>query len=62
MSFEMKHRDTFCAVLNNFDDQVIVRDLLIELVPSKIQAEIVRRFNEHVDGRNWQRAAREDGA
>ena len=48
----MKHRHTFKKVLWNCEDQVVVRKLLEELVPPKVQAEIVRRFNMHCDERN----------
>lgn len=42
----IKARTTFLEVLNNCDDQVIVRRLLEELVPMDAKIEVVRRFNE----------------
>jgi predicted HicB family RNase H-like nuclease len=58
MTFTLRnHRDTFDKVLINFDDQVIVRKLLSELVPEDVKQEIVRRFNQDADEYN-ERCAR----
>lgn len=45
----MRVRTTFEEVLCNLDDQVTVRRLLIELVPTTVKWEIVRKFNEHAE-------------
>jgi hypothetical protein len=47
MSHGIKQRDTFKQVLNNGDDQVIVRQLLLQLIPEKLQQEIIVQFNNH---------------
>jgi hypothetical protein len=47
-----RHRSTFREVMENSDDQVTVRELIHELMPDDIKAEIVCRFNARVDERN----------
>ena len=47
----MRERESFREVLHNIDDQVIVRQLLVELVPDAIKAEVLNRFNQHA--REW---------
>lgn len=42
--FVPKH--TFTSVLWNLDDQVVVRDLLLEHVPQDVKNTVVREFNE----------------
>jgi len=49
---KMMRAQTFSDVVYNWDDQVIVRQLLIKYVPSEIRALIVDEFNEFVDKRN----------
>jgi hypothetical protein len=44
-------RETFESVLLQNDSQVLVRQLLMEIVPAEIQAEIVRRYNQEVEKR-----------
>lgn len=44
----MKFETTFRDVLWQGDDQVIVRELLISLVPPDVQSVIVQRYNKHV--------------
>jgi len=48
----MKRRDTFNEVLNNGDDQVVVRHLLYKHVPKEVKAVIIEEFNQKVDERN----------
>ena len=45
----IRNQNTFEKVLNNCDDQIIVRELLRQYVPMECKAEIVRKFNEHAD-------------
>jgi hypothetical protein len=56
MSYEECWKAGFRAVLSNPDDQVIVRQLLAEMVPDDVQAEIVRRFNDHARRKEGLRA------
>jgi hypothetical protein len=48
----MRHQRTFDDVLHNMDDQVIVRELLIKMVPVATKQEIVEEFNAHADRYN----------
>jgi len=43
------HAKTFREVIYNWDDQVTVRNLIMELTPPEVQEEIIRRFNADID-------------
>lgn len=51
-SLPRQHKQTLHQVLHNLDNQVIVRELVEELTPSDVAAEIVRQFNADVDRYN----------
>jgi uncharacterized protein with PIN domain len=51
-SLPRRHKETFHQVLYNLDDQVIVRNLVEDLMPEEVKAEILRRFNLDVDRYN----------
>ncbi|MCK5504237.1 MAG: hypothetical protein KAJ10_03700 [Thermodesulfovibrionia bacterium] len=48
----IKHRKTFEAVLDNSDDQAIVRRILKRVLPFHIKDQVVEQFNQHVDNYN----------
>lgn len=54
-AYRMREQPNFRAVLNNCDDQVVVRQLLIELVAPEVKVEIVNRFNEFARRYNRER-------
>lgn len=43
------HKATFEAVLYNGENQVLVRELVNQLMPADIKAEMVRRYNQNID-------------
>ncbi len=47
-------KETFPQVLGNCDDQVLVRQLLLQHVPIHVQGAILREFNEIMQKRNTQ--------
>lgn len=47
-----EHKESFRGVLYNFEDQVIVRRLLEDLVPANVKAAVVEAFNADVDRYN----------
>lgn len=51
-------RETFSEVLCNGDDQVIVRELLIQLVPPHEQRQIIALFNHNMKERHVRRIAK----
>lgn len=53
-----KIRKTFNEVLNNCDDQVIVREMLNEHVDHEVKLLIVKKFNEKMQERHQLRLSR----
>jgi len=48
----IRPRNTFAEVLGNIDDQVTVRQLLIDLIPEDVKWKIVWHFNKSISERN----------
>jgi len=51
-SYGIKQKFTFKEVLNNHDDQIIVRQLLMKLLPEEIRIKIIQQFNRHASEYN----------
>lgn len=49
---KISRRDSFKDVLNDCDNQVIVRELLVQYVPLHVQEKIIDEFNKYADRRN----------
>ena len=50
-----KIKKSFSSVLTNCDDQVLVRELLIHMVPPAIQQDITEAFNKTIQSRHKDR-------